>query len=88
MTESEFPSKLQRVFGWLMLLVGVSVFVIRLQHAGPYGFPRGGNLLAGALALLLGGGLARAWLGAHRLAAPLRWVAQRRSASRPSSTSV
>jgi hypothetical protein len=64
-----------RVIGWLMLLVGVSVFAIRLQHAGPYAIPRGGNLLGGVLALLLGGWLVRPWLGDHRMAAPLRWAA-------------
>ena len=74
MSEPGNPARLQRVVGWLMLFVGVSVFVIRLQHAGPYGFPGGGNLLAGVLALLLGGWLARPWLGAHRLAAPLGWI--------------
>jgi hypothetical protein len=58
-----------------MLLVGVSVFTIRLQHAGPYAFPGGGNLRAGVLALLLGGWLVRPWLGARRLAAPLAWIA-------------
>ena len=40
-----------------MLLVGLSVFLIRVQHAGPYALPEGGNLLAGTLALLLGGWL-------------------------------
>ncbi len=75
MTKSESPSKPLLVFGWLMLLVGASVFVIRLQHAGPYALPRGGNLLGGVLALLLGGWLVRGWLGGHRLAAPLGWVA-------------
>jgi hypothetical protein len=58
-----------------MLVVGFSVFVIRFQHAGPYAFPRGGNLLGGVLALLLGGWLVRAWFGFHRLAAPLGWIA-------------
>jgi len=58
-----------------MLLVGAAVFLIRLQHAGTYALPRGGNLLGGVLALLLGGWLARPWLAAHRLAAPLRWAA-------------
>ena len=58
MTESKSPSRVQRVAGWLVLLVGVSVFVIRLQHAGPYTFPCGGNLLGAVLALLLGGWLA------------------------------
>lgn len=63
------------VAGWLMLLVGLSVFAIRLQHAGPYAFPRGGNLLGAVLALLLGGWLVRPWLGAHRMATPIRWAA-------------
>jgi hypothetical protein len=75
MSESRFLSNLRRVVGWLMLVVGLSVFVIRLQHAGPYAFPRGGNLLAGVLALLLGGWLVRPWLGSHRIAAPLGWIA-------------
>ena len=66
---------LQRSAGWLLLLVGVSVFAIRLQHAGPYGFPRGGNLLAAVLALLIGGWLARPSPGSQRLAAPLGWAA-------------
>jgi hypothetical protein len=74
-SESGFPPTLRHVVGWLMLAVGLSVFPIRLQHAGPYAFPRGGNLLAGVLALLLGGWLARPWLGSHRLAAPLGWLA-------------
>jgi hypothetical protein len=75
MNDSRFPSNLGRVVGWLMLVVGLSVFAIRLQHAGPYAFPRGGNLLGGVLALLIGGWLVRAWLGSHRLAAPLGWIA-------------
>ena len=75
MSESGFASRLRRAIGWLMLLVGVSVFVIRLQHAGPYALPGGGNLLAGVLALLLGVWLVRPWLGSHRLAAPLGWMA-------------
>ena len=49
--------RLRSGMGWLLLLVGLAVFAIRLQHAGPYGFPQQGNLLAGVLALL--GGL---WL--------------------------
>jgi uncharacterized membrane protein YiaA len=46
-----------------MLLVGVCVFAIRLQHAGAYALPQKGNLLAGVLALLLGTLLARPWFG-------------------------
>ena len=41
-----------------MLAVGVSVFLVRLGHAGPYALPQGGNLAGGLLALALGGWLA------------------------------
>ena len=75
MTKPASRPKAQRIVGWLMLIVGISVFAIRLQHAGPYALPGGGNLLAGVLALLIGGWLVRPWLGAHRLASPLAWVA-------------
>jgi hypothetical protein len=44
--------------GWLMLAAGVSVFAVRLHHAGPYAFPEQGNLRAGVLALLIGLALA------------------------------
>jgi hypothetical protein len=62
--------------GWLMLAAGLSVFAIRLQHAGPYAFPEQGNLRAGVLALLIGlalaaPGIARAAGGARALA---RWL--------------
>ena len=53
MTESASSSRLQSIVGWLMLLVGISVFAIRLQHAGPYALPEGGNLLGGVLASAL-----------------------------------
>lgn len=72
---SRWPSTVQRSVGWLMLGAGVSVFAIRLQHAGPYDPPEGGNLIAGVLSLLLGGWLVRAWLGERRVARPLAWLA-------------
>jgi hypothetical protein len=75
MSGSGFASRLQRVVGWVLLIAGVSVFAIRLQHAGPYALPRGGNLAGGLLALLLGAWLVRPWLGTRRLAAPLGWAA-------------
>jgi hypothetical protein len=58
--------------GWLMLAAGISVFAIRLRHAGPYAFPEQGNLRAGVLALLIGlalvaPGIARANGGAGAL---------------------
>ncbi|HKJ24346.1 MAG TPA: hypothetical protein VKB65_05945 [Myxococcota bacterium] len=43
-----------RIVGWLMLAAGVSVFAIRLHHAGPYEMPERGNLRAGVLALVIG----------------------------------
>ena len=63
MDDSSALSKLSRAVGWVMLLVGFSVFAIRLQHVGPYYLPRQGNLLSGVLALILGCWLVRAWLG-------------------------
>jgi hypothetical protein len=72
---SKSSSKIQTIVGWLMLLVGASVFAIRVQHAGPYALPRGGNLLGGAFALLIGGWLASGWLAAHRTGALFRWAA-------------
>jgi hypothetical protein len=59
------PAPLARtatIVGWLMLAVGMSVFAIRLQHAGPYEMPEQGNLRAGVLALVIGGLLLGPWL--------------------------
>ena len=53
--------------GWLLLLVGFSVFAIRLNQPGPYAVPGGGNLLSAVLALLLGVWLVGQWLGGSRL---------------------
>jgi hypothetical protein len=52
-----------RVVGWLMLAAGVSVFAIRLQHAGPYEPPEQGSLRAGLLALAIGILLVAPWIG-------------------------
>lgn len=69
-SQSRSPSGFSQAVGWLLLLVSVSVFASRLQHAGPYAPPEGGNLFAGVLALVLGVSLAGGWLGAA-----LRWIA-------------
>lgn len=74
MNESGSPPIYQRAFGLLMVLVGTSVFAIRLQHAGPYAFPRGGNLLAALLALVIGVVLIRLWFGRHPMAKSLGWL--------------
>jgi hypothetical protein len=52
MEAKPMQNHISRILGGLLLLVGVSVFLIRLQHAGPYAMPGGGNLIAGALALV------------------------------------
>jgi hypothetical protein len=73
------PSPLQRsatVVGCLMLVAGLAVFAIRLQHAGPYEMPEQGNLRAGVLALVIGGllllpALGRMARGALLVAAPI-----------------
>jgi hypothetical protein len=75
MPDSNAFSKNTRVAGGSMLLVGLSVFLVRLQHAGPYALPRGGNLLAGLLALVLGAWLVRAWLGSHPFGRISSWIA-------------
>ena len=55
MSRSSLPLRIAPVAGILLGLVGLSVFLIRFQHAGPYGLPAGGNLLAAILALGIGG---------------------------------
>jgi hypothetical protein len=74
LNESGSPPIYQRAFGLLMVLVGASVFAIRLQHAGPYAFPRGGNLLSALLAMVIGVMLIRLWFGARPLAKSLGWL--------------
>ena len=56
--ESGLATTLRRILGGSMLAVGLSVFLVRLGHAGPYALPQGGNLMGGLLALALGGWLA------------------------------
>ena len=61
-------AKTRAPMGWLLLIVGVSVFAIRLRHEGPYAIPRDGNLRAAVLALAMGAGLVRTWMGSDRRA--------------------
>lgn len=44
----------RKIIGIALALAGLSVFLIRLQHAGPYFPPEGGNLVGGLLALVCG----------------------------------
>lgn len=64
MNDSKVLFRTASIVGWLSLAIGLSVFAIRLQHAGPYALPAGGNLLAGTLALALGALFVGPWLRA------------------------
>jgi len=70
MSEPRKSSKLRTVVGWVLIAAAVAVFAVRLQHAGPYAVPGGGNLFGGVGALLLGGLLL--WPGLPRV---LGWLA-------------
>lgn len=47
MSESSSSSRLRSVVGGLLIVVGIAVFAIRLQHAGAYAVPTPGVLIAG-----------------------------------------
>src|SRR5262245_24291489 len=66
-------SPLAAVVGWMMLAAGVSVFAIRLHHAGPYQPPEQGNLRAAVLALGIGILLVTPWSGGLARGAA-RWM--------------
>ena len=55
MSASSSSSKLGTVVGWGLLALGIAVFAVRALHQGAYAVPRGGNLVGGLGALLLGG---------------------------------
>lgn len=74
MKTSRLQLWVSRALGSLLLLLGISVFLIRLHHAGPYAMPGGGNLLSGILALLLGFFLLAPWTLPTWLAVPLTWL--------------
>ncbi len=54
MSQPSVPARAAKILGALLVVIGLSVFLVRFQHAGPYGFPAGGNLIGGLLALGLG----------------------------------
>ena len=73
---SSSGSPLRRGIGIALILLGLVVFAIRLQHDGAYAVPRGGNLFGGLGSLTLGGlllwpGLPRAGSIAAYVAVPL-----------------
>ena len=54
MTDSTNRSMLFTTAGLMILAVGLAVFAIRLQHAGPYAMPHSGALYGGLGAILIG----------------------------------
>jgi len=66
---------LQKIVAWAMLLAGISVFLIRFIHAGPYAMPHQGNLLAAIVSLLIGLWLIRFWFNDSKLNSGARWLA-------------
>lgn len=69
-SRSRSASKLRIGYGGALVALGVVVFAVRLLHEGPYAVPRGGNLVGGLGALIVGGVLA--WSAAPRV---LAWLA-------------
>lgn len=68
-------SGIGRLFGVILILLGIAVFAIRLQHAGPYPFPEGGNLLGAVLAFVLGAWFLRPFLRSGAVSHILGWPA-------------
>ncbi len=64
-----------RFIGIVLILLGVAVFAIRLQHAGPYAVPEGGNLLGAVLAFVLAAWFLRPFLRSGALSHILGWPA-------------
>ncbi len=69
MTNTTKSSRAFSFLGFVLLVIGVAVFAVRLIHAGPYAMPHGGALYGALGALLLGGVLV--W-GKRRI---LCWIA-------------
>ena len=63
-----------RLLGSVLILLGIAVFLVRLHHAGVYVMPGGGNLLAGALALVLGAWLLSPWAVSPGTGQRLSWL--------------
>ncbi len=53
------PKVRASVVGWVVLLMGLAVFGVRLHHEGPYPFPGPMDLAAGCTAILVGALLIR-----------------------------
>ncbi len=70
-----FFAGIGRFFGIILVLLGIAVFAIRLQHAGPYPMPEGGNLLGAILAFVLAAWFFRPFLRTGALSHILGWPA-------------
>lgn len=54
MSDVRAPNRFLSVLGWVFIALGLAVFAVRLQHEGPYAFPRRGNLAGGLGAIAVG----------------------------------
>lgn len=63
-----FSASVRVAVGWVALGLGLAVFAVRFQHAGPYVLPERGNLLAAILTLAI------AFAMTTSLLADLRWA--------------
>jgi thiol:disulfide interchange protein len=64
--------RLSRIIGFVLLGLGLLVFLIRLHHPGAYWFPEQGNLRAALASLAIGAWLVAEWLPEHPSRAFLR----------------
>ena len=69
-SDSNPRSRVALVLGGLLVLLGLAVFAVRLQHEGAYAFPRRGNLFGGLGSLAVG-----ALLIASATPRVVRWIA-------------
>jgi len=75
MSETRPRSVFPRLLGWLLLLVGLAVFAVRLLQPGAWAMPRGGNLVGGVGCIVIGVSLLSGRLEGPGLAGSLRWLA-------------
>jgi hypothetical protein len=67
--------RLSRIIGFVLLGLGLLVFLIRLHHPGAYWFPEQGNLRAALASLAIGAWLVAEWLPEHPSRRPLQITA-------------
>ena len=67
-------SPFRRAAGIVFFALGLAVFLVRLHHDGPYGFPADGNLRASILALALGAWFSRPFASDAGIFRVIHWA--------------